>query len=91
MSGRGRVFQSLTGLAAALCSGRALAQGCASCYTTTAAGGQQTIHALRSGILMLFAPPAAIYLILLLIVRHWRSDEGRVAGDVNLMEKAEHR
>jgi hypothetical protein len=43
------------------CSGEAFAQGCVSCYTSTAAGGSQTIHALRSGILILLFPPVLIF------------------------------
>jgi hypothetical protein len=44
-----------------LCSGQAFAQGCVSCYTSAAAGGSQTIHALRSGILILLFPPVLIF------------------------------
>jgi uncharacterized membrane protein YhaH (DUF805 family) len=53
----------------------ALAQGCASCYTTTAAGGTQTIHALRTGILILLIPPVLIFSALVLLLRRWRSRE----------------
>ena len=49
------------------------AQGCASCYTTTAAGGSQTIHALRTGILILMTPPVLIFIALFLILRRWKS------------------
>ncbi len=35
----------------------ALGQSCALCYTQAAASGSRTIHALKSGILILIAPP----------------------------------
>lgn len=38
----------------------AYAQNCALCYTQAAGAGQRMIHALRSGILMLVAPPMLI-------------------------------
>lgn len=50
-----------------------LAQGCASCYTTAAAGGTQTIHALRNGILVLLVPPALMFTGLMLILRRWQT------------------
>lgn len=50
-----------------------LAQGCASCYTTAAAGGTQTIHALRNGILVLLVPPAFMFTGLMLILRRWQT------------------
>jgi hypothetical protein len=51
----------------------ALAQGCASCYSTVAAGGAQTIHALRNGILVLLFPPSFVFIGLMLLVRRWRT------------------
>src|SRR5690242_9123861 len=54
----------------------AFAQGCASCYTTTAAGGAQTIHALRSGIVVLLAPPVLIFAGLVLAAWCWRTSAG---------------
>lgn len=57
-----------------LCSqAAAFAQGCASCYTTAAAGGSQTIHALRSGILVLLFPPILIFCGIVMLVWRWRS------------------
>jgi hypothetical protein len=53
-------------------SSRAHGQGCASCYTTAAAGGAQTAHALRSGILVLLFPPVLIFGAVLFLVRHWK-------------------
>lgn len=51
---------------------QSLAQGCASCYTTTAAGGTQTIHALRFGILILLIPPILMFASLVWILWRWR-------------------
>jgi len=50
----------------------ALAQGCATCYRTAAAGGPQTAHALRSGILVLLIPPVLIFAGIILLLRRWR-------------------
>ena len=50
----------------------AVAQGCASCYTTTAAGGAQTVHALRSGILLLLIPPVAIFGAIVITMKNWK-------------------
>ena len=58
----------------------ALAQGCASCYTTAAAGGPQTAHALRSGILVLLAPPVLIFAGTIAIVRIWKSARRDLSG-----------
>lgn len=52
---------------------RGFSQGCASCYTTAAAGGSQTIHALRSGILVLLFPPVLIFGGIVTLVWRWRS------------------
>jgi len=51
----------------------AFAQGCSSCYTTAAAGGAQTVHALRSGILVLLFPPVLIFSGVVTLVWRWRS------------------
>lgn len=51
---------------------QSFAQGCAGCYTTTAAGGTQTIHALRFGILILLIPPVVMFASLVWILWHWR-------------------
>ena len=55
------------------CSANLFAQGCASCYTTAAAGGPQTAHALRSGILMLLFPPTLIFAGIIFVVRNWKN------------------
>jgi hypothetical protein len=53
----GRAFALL---AALFVPSLAFAQNCALCYTQAAGAGQRLIHALRSGILMLVAPPMLI-------------------------------
>jgi len=50
----------------------AAAQGCASCYTTAAAGGSQTIHALHSGILILLVPPVLLLSGILIVTTRWK-------------------
>ena len=50
---------------------QSFAQGCAGCYTTTAAGGTQTIHALRFGILVLLIPPVLMFASLVWILWRW--------------------
>ena len=57
----------------------ALAQGCASCYTTAAAGGPQTAHALRSGILILLIPPVLIFSSIVFLLWRWRSARSNVS------------
>lgn len=47
----------LLGMGVILLPGSALAQGCALCYTQAAASGSRMIQALKSGILILIAPP----------------------------------
>ena len=56
-----------------LTSVRSLAQGCASCYTTAAAGGPQTAHALRSGIIFLLIPPVLIFSGVIISLWRWRN------------------
>lgn len=72
---------------------QSFAQGCASCYTTTAAGGTQTIHALRFGILILLIPPVIMFASLVWILWRWHkirdsrsavsSDEPSISEDVD--------
>ena len=50
---------------------RAVAQGCASCYTTAAAGGPQTAHALRGGIILLLVPSVLMFAGLVFLVKQW--------------------
>jgi hypothetical protein len=48
---------ALAGFVVLLAPVPALAQGCALCYTQAASSGSRMIQALRSGILILIAPP----------------------------------
>ena len=51
----------------------AFAQGCASCYTTAAAGGPQTAHALRSGIVLLLIPPVLMFAGIICVMKRWNN------------------
>jgi len=51
----------------------AFAQGCASCYTTAAAGGPQTAHALRSGIVLLLIPPVLMFAVIICVTKRWHN------------------
>jgi hypothetical protein len=55
-----RLARLLSLLAALLVPSLLFAQNCALCYTQAASAGQRVIQALRSGILMLIAPPMFI-------------------------------
>jgi len=81
-------------LSAALCallllSANLLAQGCASCYTTAAAGGSQTAHALRAGILLLVFPPTLIFIGLIVTLQRWKSADRIFAYRNNRLESIE--
>lgn len=66
-----------------------VAQGCASCYTTTAAGGSQTIHALRSGILVLIVPPIVLFLSIVFLLWRWRRARPDSLNPITGIEKPE--
>jgi hypothetical protein len=70
--------------ALALLSTNLYAQGCASCYTTAAAGGPQVTHALRAGILLLVFPPTLIFAGIIITVRRWKN---AVRGLPNVTER----
>ena len=65
------------------------AQGCASCYTTTAAGGSQTINALRSGILVLLVPSLVLFLSIIFVLARWRRIRSASADPITGMRGAE--
>lgn len=72
-----RTLFAIASCVLSLLSGNLLAQGCASCYTTAAAGGSQTAHALRSGILLLVFPPTLIFVGIIVTLQRWRkADRG---------------
>jgi hypothetical protein len=56
-------------------SARMAAQSCASCYTTAAAAGPRTVHALRNGILLLLVPSLLLFGALVAIALRWRSQQ----------------
>jgi len=73
----------LASLAVASCCTKTLAaQGCASCYTTAAAGGSQTAHALRAGILVLLLPPVCLFAGLTYYLARWNKETKSVGDDV---------
>jgi cbb3-type cytochrome oxidase subunit 3 len=51
----------------------ASAQGCALCYTQAAASGSRMIQALKSGILILIAPPTFMTIGMIFICYHKRN------------------
>ncbi|MFZ0761590.1 MAG: hypothetical protein WAM69_16710 [Candidatus Sulfotelmatobacter sp.] len=53
----GNLGIALAGIIILLAPAAAFGQGCALCYTQAAASGSRMIQALRSGILILIAPP----------------------------------
>jgi len=55
-----RLARALSLFAALLAPSIVFAQNCALCYTQAAGAGHRVIQALRSGILMLIAPPMFI-------------------------------
>lgn len=68
-----RALQAVAWSALLLISVNLFAQGCASCYTTAAAGGSQTAHALRSGILLLVFPPTLIFIGVIVTLQRWKN------------------
>ena len=51
----------------------AFSQGCALCYTQAASAGQKMIEALRSGILILVAPPTLASVGMIFVLRRKRN------------------
>src|SRR5580698_740681 len=69
---------ALAGLIILLAPMPAFAQSCALCYTQAAASGSRMIQALKSGILILIAPPTFMSIGLLVVCyrkRHQTRDE----------------
>ena len=58
----------------------ALAQSCALCYTQAASAGARMIQALRSGILILIAPPTLASIGMIFIVYRKRNQVRKTAG-----------
>lgn len=72
-----------------LISANLLAQGCASCYTTAAAGGSQTAHALRAGILLLLFPPTLIFVAIIFTLQRWKNTDRRLSNPARQLEFSE--
>jgi ABC-type Fe3+ transport system permease subunit len=60
----------------------AFSQGCALCYTQAASSGSRMIQALKSGILILIAPPTAMSLVLIGIC-YRKNNQYRPPADVS--------
>ena len=57
----------------------AFSQSCALCYTQAASAGARMIQALRSGILVLIAPPTLASVAMIFLIRH--KDQRARQGD----------
>ena len=84
-----RALQAAAWCALLLISANLLAQGCASCYTTAAAGGSQTAHALRAGILLLLFPPTLIFVAIIFTVQRWKNTDRRLSNPARQLEFSE--
>jgi hypothetical protein len=60
----------------------AFSQGCALCYTQAASSGARMIQALKSGILILIAPPTIMSVVLIGIC-HRKSNQFRPPDEVS--------
>jgi hypothetical protein len=58
----------------------ALAQSCALCYTQAASAGARMIEALKSGILVLIAPPTLASIAMIFVVYRKRNQVRKTAG-----------
>lgn len=75
---------AVVGLIVLLAPMPASAQSCALCYTQAAASGSRMIQALKSGILILIAPPTFMSIGLLVVCyrkRHQTRDEDETRGE----------
>ena len=63
---------ALVALAILLAPLPALAQSCALCYTQAASSGSRMIQALKSGILILIAPPTLLSVAMIFVLYHKR-------------------
>jgi hypothetical protein len=52
----------------------AAAERCPMCYTTASGAGRDTVHALRSGTVMLAIPPVLLFGGMLAVALRWRDD-----------------
>ncbi len=79
------VCVALAGLVALAAPPLAFSQSCALCYTQAASAGTRMIEALRSGILVLIAPPTLASVAMIFLVRHkdQRTGQGDEATNAN--------
>ena len=70
---------ALAGLIALAAPPLAFSQSCALCYTQAASAGARMIQALRSGILVLIAPPTLASVAMIFLIRH--KDQRARQGD----------
>ena len=79
------VCMALAGLVALAAPPLAFSQSCALCYTQAASAGTRMIEALRSGILVLIAPPTLASVAMIFLVRHkdQRTGQGDEATNAN--------
>jgi len=75
---------ALVGLIVLLAPMPAFAQSCALCYTQAAASGSRMIQALKSGILILIAPPTFMSIGLLFVCYRKRNKTRDDAGQSDL-------
>jgi len=75
---------ALAGLIVILAPVPAFAQSCALCYTQAASAGSRMIQALRSGILILIAPPTFMTICMIFVCyrkrNQTRDDDGDESG-----------
>ncbi len=71
----------MAGLIILLAPASAIAQSCALCYTQAASSGSHMIQALKSGILILIAPPTFMSIGLLFVCYRKRNKTRDVSGD----------
>ena len=72
---------ALAGLIALAAPPLAFSQSCALCYTQAASAGTRMIEALRSGILVLIAPPTLASVAMIFLVRHKNKPDGQGAAE----------
>jgi hypothetical protein len=74
---------ALLGIGVLLLPASALAQSCALCYTQAAASGSRMIQALKSGILILIAPPTLGSMGLVFVCYRKRNKTRREVDEVD--------
>lgn len=77
---------ALAGLFLFLAPITAFAQSCALCYTQAASSGARMIHALRSGILILIAPPTFMSIGVIFVCYRRRNQTRDGDGDESSQE-----